>query len=58
MRLDPCESIQYLTPQEAKLKRDKCIIIRVTEAERDAIKAKAKRLGITVSELLRRAADD
>ena len=40
------------------MKRDKCIIIRVTEAERDAIKAKAKRLGITVSELLRRAADD
>ena len=58
MMLDASVSIQYRAPQEVRLKRDKTIIIRVTEAERDAIKAKAKRLGITVSELLRRAADD
>lgn len=38
------------------MRRDKSILIRVTEAERDAIKAKAKRAGLTVSEFMRQAA--
>lgn len=33
--------------------RDKAILVRVTEAEREAIQAEAERFGITVSELVR-----